>query len=59
VHVNDQAMYVRGPDGNPLFDDTKNYFDEAVPSHGVKLPALGVKIKVVQENGTSVKIKVN
>jgi immune inhibitor A len=59
VHVNDQAMYVRGSDGNPLFDDTKNYFDEAVPSHGVKLPALGVKIKVVQENGTSVKIKVN
>ena len=59
VHVNDQAMYVRGPNGNPLFDDTQNYFDAALPNHGVKLPALGVKIKVVQENGTSVKIKVN
>ncbi|MEV4620953.1 immune inhibitor A domain-containing protein [Asanoa sp. NPDC049573] len=59
LHVNDQVMYVRGPEANPVFDDTQNYFDTALPNHGVKLPAVGVKIKVVQENGTSVKIKVN
>ena len=45
--------------GNPLFDDTKDYFDEALPNHGVKLPAVGVKIKVLEENGTSVKISVS
>ncbi|WP_203714562.1 immune inhibitor A domain-containing protein [Asanoa siamensis] len=59
LHHEDQAMYVRGPEANPLFDDTKDYFDEALPNHGVKLPALGVKIKVVEEKGTSVKIKIN
>jgi immune inhibitor A len=59
VHVNDKAEHVRGQRGNPLFDDTKNYFDADLPNHGVKLPALGVKIRVVEENGTSVKIRVN
>jgi len=59
LHHEDQAMYVRGPAANPLFDDTKDYYDEALPNHGVKLPAVGVKIKVLQEKGTSVKIKVN
>jgi immune inhibitor A len=59
LHHEDQAMYVRGPAANPLFDDTDDYFDEALPNHGVKLPAKGVKIKVVEEQGTSVKIKVN
>ncbi|WP_425304690.1 immune inhibitor A domain-containing protein [Asanoa ishikariensis] len=59
VHHEGQAMYVRGPEANPLFDDTKNYFDAALPNHGVKLPAIGVKIRVIEEKGTSVKIKVN
>ncbi|WP_203704253.1 immune inhibitor A domain-containing protein [Asanoa iriomotensis] len=59
LHHFDQAMYIRGVEANPVFDDTKNYFDSALPNHGVKLPAVGVKIKVLEENGTSVKIKVN
>ncbi len=52
-------MYIRGPAGQPLFDDTKDYFDEELPNHGVKLPAVGVKIRVLDEQGTSVKIRVN
>jgi len=59
LHHNSQAMYIRGPAAQPLFDDTKDYFDEALPNHGVNLPAVGVKIRVLEENGTSVKIRVN
>ena len=28
-----------------------------LPNHGVKLPAAGVKIKVLEQNGTSMKIR--
>ena len=56
---NSQASYIRGPAAQPLFDDTKDYFDEALPNHGVKLPAVGVKIRVLEENGTSAKIRVS
>ena len=59
LHQNSQAMYIRGPAGQPLFDDTKDYFDEALPNHGVNLPAVGVKIRVLEENGTSAKIRVS
>ena len=45
--------------GNPLFDDTKNYFDTEQPNHGVKLPAAGVKIRVLSEDGTSMRIRVS
>jgi immune inhibitor A len=42
-----------------LFDDTKKYFYEELPNHGVKLPAVGVKIRVLEENGTSAKIRIS
>ncbi len=59
LHVNGKASYIRGQDAQPLFNDKTDYFDTVVPSHGVKLPAVGVKIKVVSQNGTSMKIKFN
>jgi immune inhibitor A len=54
-----QPMYIRGPAGQPLFDDTQDYFDENLPNHGVKLPAVGVKIRVLEQDGTSVKIRIS
>jgi immune inhibitor A len=59
LHVNGQPSYIRGQAGQPLFDDTKQYFYEELPNHGVKLPAVGVKIRVVSENGTSAKIRIS
>ena len=59
LHFNGQASYIRGVAGNPLFDDTKNYFDTNQPEHGVKLPATGVKIRVLSEDGTSMRIRVS
>ncbi|MEV6492807.1 immune inhibitor A domain-containing protein, partial [Actinoplanes sp. NPDC051633] len=59
LHVNGQPSLLRGQPAQPLFDDTKKYFYEELPNHGVKLPAVGVKIRVVEENGTSAKIRIS
>jgi immune inhibitor A len=59
LHTNGKASYIRGQAGQPLFDDTKSYFDEDIPWAGVKLPAAGVKIRVLSQNGTSMKIRIS
>lgn len=33
----------------PLFDDARPYFYSELPNHGVKLPAVGVRIRVLEE----------
>ncbi|MEU8232390.1 immune inhibitor A domain-containing protein [Actinoplanes sp. NPDC048967] len=57
LHINEKASYVRGQAAQPTFDDTKKYFYDEIPWAGVKLPAVGVKIKVVEQSGTSLKVK--
>ncbi|SCE65221.1 Immune inhibitor A peptidase M6 [Micromonospora viridifaciens] len=57
LHINSQPQYIRGQDAQPLFDDTKQYWYPELPNHGVKLPAAGVKIKVLEQNGTTMKVK--
>ncbi|SIN30329.1 immune inhibitor A [Micromonospora cremea] len=59
LHLNSQPQYIRGQAAEPLFDDTKKYFYEELPNHGVKLPATGVKIKVQEQDGTSMKIRIS
>ncbi len=59
LHYAGQPSYIRGPDGNPLFDDRATYYDPALPNHGVKLPAVGARIRVVEPQGTSVRIRVS
>ena len=56
--MNDKPSYIRGEAAEPLFDDTKDYFDPELPDHGVKLPAAGVKIRVLNEVDTSMRIRV-
>jgi immune inhibitor A len=53
--------YIRGQNANATFDDSKNYYSEDPATstyYGVKVPNNGVKIKVLSENGTSMKIRV-
>ncbi|MEU5721372.1 immune inhibitor A domain-containing protein [Micromonospora sp. NPDC047738] len=57
LHINSQPQYIRGQDAQPLFDDTKQYWFPELPNHGVKLPATGTKIKVLKQNGTSMKVQ--
>ena len=53
LHNNGQASYIRGQAAQPLFNDTKQYWYPELPNHGVKLPAVGVKIRVQSVSGTS------
>jgi immune inhibitor A len=55
--VTGNASYIRGQAPVPTFDDTRNYFDPTAPGAGVKLPAAGVKIQVVSQDGTSMKVR--
>jgi immune inhibitor A len=59
LHVNGDPQRIHGQAGNPLFDDTKQFWFAELPNHGVKLPAVGVKIRVLWELGTSIRVRVN
>jgi immune inhibitor A len=59
LHINGQPSYVRGQNGVSTFNDSKSYFDATQPTAGVKLPNNGVNIKVLDRDGTSIKIRVS
>ena len=59
LHINGAPQYIRGQNAQPLFDDTKQYWYAELPNHGVKVPAVGVKIRVLSQNGTSIRIRVS
>ncbi|GLY31449.1 immune inhibitor A domain-containing protein [Kineosporia sp. NBRC 101731] len=58
LHVDGVKSPIKGLKGNPLFDDTKNFYDTVVPDHGVKVAKAGVKIEVQKVKGTSLTVKV-
>ncbi|GLZ34603.1 protease [Lentzea sp. NBRC 105346] len=57
LHINGKESYVRGQAAQPIFDDTKQFWFAEQPTAGVKLPAVGVGIKVISQVGTSMKVK--
>ncbi|WP_112245360.1 immune inhibitor A domain-containing protein [Kribbella monticola] len=57
--VNGQKNYIRGADAVPVFDDRKDFWSADVPSYGVKVPHVGVKIRVVTQQGTSMRILIS
>ena len=57
LHTNGKPSLIRGQDAKPTFNDTKKYWYEELPNHGVKLPGVGVKIQVLTEEGTSMRVK--
>ncbi|MET0134246.1 MAG: immune inhibitor A domain-containing protein [Kibdelosporangium sp.] len=58
LHAAGRASYIRGKAAQPLFDDTKKYWYAEQPTAGVKVPATGVKIKVLSQSGTSMSVRV-
>jgi len=59
LHTNGKPSYIRAQAPQPLFNDTKKYWYAELPNHGVKLPAVGVKVRVLQQQGTSMKVRFN
>ncbi|MDQ1644821.1 MAG: immune inhibitor [Cryptosporangiaceae bacterium] len=57
LHSAGQTNYIRGQDAAPVFDDTKQYWNAAVPNGSVKVANAGVKLSVISENGNIVILK--
>jgi immune inhibitor A len=53
-----RASYIRGQAAQPLFDDRREYWSQVLPRVGVKVPHAGVQIRVLSQNGTSMRIRV-
>jgi immune inhibitor A len=59
IHHNSELERFGGLRGNPVFRDTDTYWYEELPNHGVKLPGLGVTIRVLDEGSGTLRIRVN
>jgi immune inhibitor A len=57
LHVAGVPSPIAGRDGNPLFDDTQDYFDPVQIDHGVKVADAGVKIRVLSQDGTTARVR--
>jgi immune inhibitor A len=59
LHVGGVPFTFGGLPGVSTFDDTQKYWFSELPNHGVKLPAVGVKIRVLNDSGGKTTVKVN
>ncbi len=59
LHVAGKPSYVRGQAAVPTFDDTDDYLHEEIPYNGVTLPAVGVRITVLRQNGTAMRVRIS
>ncbi len=59
LHIAGVPSFIKGSAGNAVFDDTDTYWYPELPNHGVKLPAAGVEIRVVKQQGTSMTVRVS
>ncbi|MEU8081149.1 immune inhibitor A domain-containing protein [Catellatospora citrea] len=58
LHHEGVQYTIKGQKAQPLFDDTKTYWFADQENHGVKLPAVGVQMRVLLQNGTSMAVLV-
>lgn len=56
LHINGQANYVRGLAAEPVFDDSRSYWDPATEQSSVIVPKAGVRMEVTEQNGTSMTV---
>ena len=59
LHINGKESYVRGQAAEPVFNDKGKYWYPEMPNHGVKLPAAGVRIKVLEDTGDGMRIRIS
>jgi immune inhibitor A len=59
LHINGQPSYIRGQDAQPVFDDSRQYWYPETPTTGVQVPDTGTRIRVLSEDGTSMRIRIS
>ncbi len=57
LHHNGRPSNVRGSPAEPLFDDTRSYWNAELPNVGVKTANAGVTLRVVQQSATSMTVQ--
>ena len=58
LHVDSRPSYIRGQAAQPTFRDSGDYWHTETPTAGVDVPNNGVNIKVLDQQGTSMDIRV-
>jgi immune inhibitor A len=58
LHISGVPHRIRGAAGQPVFDDSRSYWDPALPQVGVKVPNEGVRIRVVDAEDTWMVVRV-
>ena len=62
LHFNGAGSYLRGQNGQPLFDDSRSYYREDLTAgvrYGVKVPHNGVQVRVLSHDGTSMRVRIS
>lgn len=54
-----RASYIRGQAAQPVFDDRRQYWYPQLPTVGVKVPNAGVRMRVLTQNGTSMRVRID
>lgn len=54
-----RASYIRGQAAQPVFDDRRQYWYPQLPTVGVKVPNAGVRMRVLSQNGTSMRVRID
>lgn len=57
LHLNGQPSYIRGQAARPTFDDTRQYWYPELPNVGVKTPGVGVGLRVLRQQGTTMTVR--
>jgi immune inhibitor A len=59
LHVDSEPSYIRGQNAQPVFDDSRQYWYPETPTTGVQVPDTGTRIRVLSEDGTSMRIRIS
>ncbi|MGH3860545.1 immune inhibitor A domain-containing protein [Actinokineospora sp.] len=58
LYAQGKPSYVRGKAAQPLFDDRRPFWSPRQPTAGVKLPAVGVGIRVLSQQDSTMTVRV-
>jgi immune inhibitor A len=58
LHFNGQRNWVRGQDAVPVFRDDRSYWSQDQPTASVKVPDNGVSIRVLDQRGRSMRVRI-
>ena len=58
LHIDGRASYIRGGQAQPVFDDRRPYLFPELPQAGVTLPAVGVRMRVLEVDGTTLTVRI-